>query len=230
VYSVIRDVFNSKIAMSANCYGLCCSSFSHISFRPGEPERIAEYLGISEEKFRELYCFTYPENWRYKVDGKQVYEGTIYQKPCPFHTTGLCAIEAVKPETCLNYMPACKAVSWPMRQQCKAHHWPKLTTPIEPYELIMGWQIRRWMMHRENHGKLRLKSIMDVKTWCAHCSHLAPYGVRFNESREDEKRLLGDVYVYCELDGESPMTGCGKWELGENQLDVIKRIKEDAKE
>lgn len=74
------------------CYGWCCGAMSFTILRPGEVQRIANYLEIPEEIFRERYIKKRFDN-----------DDTLPANPCMFWTSGQCAIHPVKPATCAQY-------------------------------------------------------------------------------------------------------------------------------
>ena len=83
-----------------NCYGYCCirDEFTTTPVNPEDVTRIAHHLQIPEDKFRRTHV---------THTGRQNYYVMVLHSigPCPFHTTGLCGINKVKPTICRNTQP-----------------------------------------------------------------------------------------------------------------------------
>ena len=110
------------------CPGWCCAAYDVTPLRPGEAQRIADYLEISIAQFHELY--TSKELREHSQDAIKT------GKPCPFWTAGLCAIQEVKPETCRSFIRECVLTYWPEREACVRRHRLMVTHPLKPLPLV----------------------------------------------------------------------------------------------
>jgi Fe-S-cluster containining protein len=114
-----------------NCSGLCCATYAVIPLRAGEATRIAEYLEIPIDAFRENYI----QPWRKEAhresikNGDMLIESFKISPACVFWTTGRCGINDVKPLTCKLFAPACVAHSWLEREECLREHKDRLKEP-----------------------------------------------------------------------------------------------------
>jgi Fe-S-cluster containining protein len=111
-----------------NCSGLCCATYAVISLRAGEANRIAEYLEIPIDEFRENYIQPWRKEAHYESarNGDMLAESFKISPACAFWTTGLCGIHEVKPLTCKLFAPACVAHSWLEREECVQKHKDRL--------------------------------------------------------------------------------------------------------
>jgi Fe-S-cluster containining protein len=95
------------------CYGYCCNAYNITKLIEGEVERIAAYLEIPENDFRERYI----TNFYKSPDNKGKPEDWIKKaKPCPFWTMGQCGIHEVKPLSCALFEPR------DTQEHCKEFH------------------------------------------------------------------------------------------------------------
>jgi Fe-S-cluster containining protein len=111
-----------------NCSGLCCATYAVIPLRAGEANRIAEYLEIPIDEFRENYIQPWRKEAHYESarNGDMLAESFKISPACAFWTTGLCGIHEVKPLTCKLFAPACVAHSWLEREECVQKHKDRL--------------------------------------------------------------------------------------------------------
>jgi Fe-S-cluster containining protein len=112
-----------------NCFGVCCAGFSTpCALGTDEVARIAEYLEIPLDVFKELYVVN--------VEMSEAKPWTFKQgKPCRFWTQGRCGIHAVKPEGCALWKPygnngeACGKHFRKESEEDKAFPWWDLLNP-----------------------------------------------------------------------------------------------------
>jgi Fe-S-cluster containining protein len=94
-----------------NCYGYCCNAYNITKLMDGEVERIAAYLDIPENDFRERFITNL-----YTHVGESKTDWIKKANPCPFWAAGRCSIHEVKPLTCAVYEPK------DTQEHCKQFH------------------------------------------------------------------------------------------------------------
>lgn len=88
---------SKKLRFECTQCGACCRRPGVVYLGEGEPARLASHLGLSEERFRDLYVTEYET-------GDEAIDVPDDSAGCPLLIDGhLCSVEPVKPGQCRSY-------------------------------------------------------------------------------------------------------------------------------